>query len=168
MKCLYQARKVNSHVCGTMYQIFLCFYDYFIGFWNCSDRVVFFVFHFMTNLIKYTNWPPRYNWNIVESGIKYHKPTNQICVLLDIQCIYFILLYNICLTARILVSKSEWLGILDQICHKMKNKKYHSVGTIPKSNKIIIKFKIWVFFITTLLTQLRVDIHMWKTLASFF
>ena len=20
------------------------------------------------------NWPPRYNWNIVENGIKYHKP----------------------------------------------------------------------------------------------
>ena len=54
LKCLYQARKVNSYVCGTMYQIFLCFYGYFIGFWNYSDRVVFFVFHFMTNLIKYT------------------------------------------------------------------------------------------------------------------
>ena len=23
------------------------------------------------------NWPPRYNWNIVESGIKYHIPHNQ-------------------------------------------------------------------------------------------
>jgi hypothetical protein len=22
------------------------------------------------------NWPPRYNWNIVESGVKYHKPTH--------------------------------------------------------------------------------------------
>ena len=43
------------------------------------------------------------------------------------------------MTARILVSKSEWLGILDQVCHKMKNKIYHSVGTIPKSNKIIIE-----------------------------
>jgi hypothetical protein len=21
-------------------------------------------------------WPPRYNWNIVESGIKHHKPTS--------------------------------------------------------------------------------------------
>jgi hypothetical protein len=20
------------------------------------------------------NWPPRYNWNIVESGVKHHKP----------------------------------------------------------------------------------------------
>ena len=23
------------------------------------------------------NWPPRYNWNNVESGIKHHKPTNR-------------------------------------------------------------------------------------------
>jgi hypothetical protein len=23
------------------------------------------------------NWPPWYNWNIVESGVKHHKPTNQ-------------------------------------------------------------------------------------------
>ena len=22
------------------------------------------------------NWPPRYNWNIVESGVKHHKPPN--------------------------------------------------------------------------------------------
>jgi hypothetical protein len=95
---------------------------------------------------------PRYNWNIVESGIKYHKPTNQICVLLDIQCIYFILLYNICLTARILVSKSEWLGILDQICHKMKNKKYHSVGIIPKSNKITIETEENLIHCTTYIT----------------
>ena len=21
------------------------------------------------------NWPPQYNWNIVESGIKHHKPS---------------------------------------------------------------------------------------------
>jgi hypothetical protein len=24
------------------------------------------------------NWPPRYNWNIVESGIKHHSPTSRI------------------------------------------------------------------------------------------
>jgi hypothetical protein len=24
------------------------------------------------------NWPPRYDWNIVESGVKHHKQTNQL------------------------------------------------------------------------------------------
>ena len=28
------------------------------------------------------NWPPRYNWNIVESGIKHHKPTNRLFFIL--------------------------------------------------------------------------------------
>ena len=26
------------------------------------------------------NWPPRYNWNIVESGIKHHKPNQPIMI----------------------------------------------------------------------------------------
>ena len=25
---------------------------------------------------QYKKWPPQYNWNIVESGVKQHKPTN--------------------------------------------------------------------------------------------
>jgi hypothetical protein len=38
--------------------------------------------HYMINFVNdlrkgggFLNWLPRYNWNIVESGIKHHKPT---------------------------------------------------------------------------------------------
>jgi len=30
----------------------------------------------MKHMIKYGNLPPQYNWNIVESGVKHHKPGN--------------------------------------------------------------------------------------------
>ena len=34
------------------------------------------------------NWPPRYNWNIVESGVKHHKP-NLLHTVVFISVIYF-------------------------------------------------------------------------------
>ena len=37
---------------------------------NCGSSMVFSgYFHF-----PHQNWPPRYNWNIVESGVKHHNP----------------------------------------------------------------------------------------------
>jgi hypothetical protein len=45
---------------------------------NCSvtcDRSV--VFSGYSSFLHQQNWPPRYNWNIVESGIKHHKPKPQ-------------------------------------------------------------------------------------------
>ena len=46
-KCLYQARKVSSHVYVCQeYQFSLCFYNFAIRFYNCSDGVVLFVFLF--------------------------------------------------------------------------------------------------------------------------
>jgi len=33
---------------------------------------------FSTGFLHQSNWPPRYNWNIVESGVKHHKPTKQL------------------------------------------------------------------------------------------
>ena len=37
------------------------------------------VFSGYTGFLHQWNWPPRYNWNIVESGIKHHKP-NLLCM----------------------------------------------------------------------------------------
>jgi len=45
LKCLYQARIVNSHICVVGLSLFPL-YDFSIGFWNCSDSVVFFCFTF--------------------------------------------------------------------------------------------------------------------------
>jgi hypothetical protein len=41
------------------------------NFVTCGRSVVFSGFSGFLNQL---NWPPRYNWNIVESGIKHHKP----------------------------------------------------------------------------------------------
>ena len=38
----------------------------------CDDALVLFSGYF--SFLHQLNWPPRYNWNIVESGIKHHKP----------------------------------------------------------------------------------------------
>jgi hypothetical protein len=46
LKCLYKARKVNSHVYVCYgYRSCLCFYDFSIRLWNCSDvwYVLFFI-----------------------------------------------------------------------------------------------------------------------------
>jgi hypothetical protein len=34
------------------------------------------VFSGYSSFLHQSNWPPRYNWNIVENGVKHHKPTN--------------------------------------------------------------------------------------------
>jgi hypothetical protein len=40
LKCLYQARKVNGRVVVYYCIGFTSFYDFCIGFWNCTDSVV--------------------------------------------------------------------------------------------------------------------------------
>jgi hypothetical protein len=35
--CLYQAMRVSDH----WYQVYVCFKDFSIGFWNCSDGGMF-------------------------------------------------------------------------------------------------------------------------------
>jgi hypothetical protein len=39
---------------------------------TCDRSVVF------PGFLHQNNWPPRNNWNIVESGVKHHKPTKSI------------------------------------------------------------------------------------------
>jgi hypothetical protein len=43
LKCLYQARKVTGHVYMCQGYQFCLFLQYFVGFWNCSDCVVYFL-----------------------------------------------------------------------------------------------------------------------------
>ena len=43
---------------------------------TCDTLVVFTGF---SGFLHQSNWPPRYNWNIVESGIKHHQ-TNKLYV----------------------------------------------------------------------------------------
>ena len=53
---------------------------YNIMWWNLPvtcDRSV--VFCGNSGFLHQQNWPPRYNWNIVESGVKHHK-TNQLTI----------------------------------------------------------------------------------------
>jgi hypothetical protein len=42
----------------------------------CPSRAALQVRDFLRGIrfLNQYNWPPRYNWNIVESGIKHHKP----------------------------------------------------------------------------------------------
>ena len=41
------------------------------------------VFSEYSSFLHQLNWPPRYNWNIVESGIKHHNPNpNSIFILI--------------------------------------------------------------------------------------
>ena len=49
LRYLYQARQVSDCVCVYMGGRFTSFHDFQIGFWNCSDSVVFllFPFHFI-------------------------------------------------------------------------------------------------------------------------
>jgi hypothetical protein len=44
---------------------------------TCDRSVVF------SGFLHQLNWPPRYNWNIVESGIKHHKPNQPIIMYLQ-------------------------------------------------------------------------------------
>ena len=46
--------------------------DYMISLSVTCDRSV--VFSGYPVFLHQSNWPPRYNWNIVESGVKHHKP----------------------------------------------------------------------------------------------
>ena len=39
------------------------------------DRLV--VFSWYCGFLHQWNWPPRYSWNIIESGVKHHKPNHQ-------------------------------------------------------------------------------------------
>ena len=50
IECLYQAMKVERPcigIFGYIPPVPLCFYDFSIRFWNCSDNGVIFVFHFI-------------------------------------------------------------------------------------------------------------------------
>ena len=42
-----------------------------------SDRSAWF-FSVYSGFLHLWNWPPRYNWNIVESGVKHYKPNQTI------------------------------------------------------------------------------------------
>jgi hypothetical protein len=42
-----------------------------------SYLLIFFLIESMLAIIYLIFLPPRYNWNIVESGVKHHKPNNQ-------------------------------------------------------------------------------------------
>ena len=33
----------------------------------------------LSGVVQQYNWPPRYNWNIVETGVKLHKSTHLFC-----------------------------------------------------------------------------------------
>ena len=72
------------------------------------------IFSGYSSFLHQENWPPRYNWNIVESGIKYHNP-NLSCI------VQFIHLYCLCrlledgrfvqtirLTIRKFTSENKW------------------------------------------------------------
>lgn len=61
LKCLYQPKKVVSRHCICVIRdidVCLCFYNFANEFWNCSDRMVYFVRHFFhdsqSNL--FCNW----------------------------------------------------------------------------------------------------------------
>ena len=58
LKCLHQARNVSGHVCECqLYR--LCFYDFSIRIWNCSDSVVIFVFYFMIMMMIFIQQTPQ-------------------------------------------------------------------------------------------------------------
>ena len=40
---------------------------------TCGRSVVF---SWYSGFLHQLNWPPRYNWNIVGSGVKHHNPNN--------------------------------------------------------------------------------------------
>ena len=44
---LYPANIGSGHVCQGLYIVPLSTHHFSIGFWNCSDNVVFFAFHFI-------------------------------------------------------------------------------------------------------------------------
>ena len=43
-----------------------------------SQIYVIYIWSLVSQLVL-SYWQPQYSWNIVESGIKYHKPTNHTC-----------------------------------------------------------------------------------------
>ena len=50
-----------------------------------SDKSV--VFSGYTGFLHQYNWPPLYNWNIIESGVKHHKSSNQPLVYNLLSCV---------------------------------------------------------------------------------
>jgi hypothetical protein len=53
-------------------------------------------------------WPPRYNWNIVDSGVKHHKPN-----LYDVHIATYIFLY--CLVDQLYSVSNIWYYIRNQL-----------------------------------------------------
>ena len=43
-----------------------------------SQIYVIYIWSLVSQLVL-SYWQPQYNWNIVERGVKYHKPTNHTC-----------------------------------------------------------------------------------------
>ena len=57
---------------------------------NCNRSVVF---SWYPGFLNQWNWPPRYSWNIVGSGVKHHNP-NPFNVRWHLLCQIIVLLYN--------------------------------------------------------------------------
>jgi hypothetical protein len=86
---------------------------------TCDRPVVFSGF---SGFLHQYNWPPRFNWNIVESGVKHHKPTkptNQIiiCTVRKKRLfLYFIKVYiNHVTNAFLCVCKSTYFIVLIRV-----------------------------------------------------
>jgi hypothetical protein len=48
------------------------------------------------DMMMIVNWPPRYNWDIVESGVKHYKPTRPVLVKRYV-LFFFVCLFVFCL-----------------------------------------------------------------------
>jgi len=60
LESLFQARKSSGHIYVCLvYRLSLC--DFSIGFWNCSDSVIFFVFHFIPLLARKVHYCALYS-----------------------------------------------------------------------------------------------------------
>ena len=59
-----------------------------------------------TGFLHQLKWPPRYNWNIVESGVKHHKPSIFFEVKLG-RNVYWIVLCKVMNKDHIIICKNE-------------------------------------------------------------
>jgi hypothetical protein len=63
----------------SWYQVTIFYYETYDIVIKLADypivRYTYIVF-VVSSINKCKNWPPWYNWNIVEIGVKYHKPLN--------------------------------------------------------------------------------------------
>jgi hypothetical protein len=66
-------RFLDGSDCLEFFIIF--FYSAFIAIWIASPNTLFNP-SCKKNITTYNTQPPRYNWNIVESGVKHHKHTS--------------------------------------------------------------------------------------------